>query len=113
MFYQEKYGEVANWLKEMADKKIKNKLDDMRKQGIRILRSHVLLNIKRKEKPTGSAADSDDDVESDEISDAQGEEIIVKCKWKPEKKKHFTTSSDPESPKDGFWISCGHQSCRR
>ena len=58
--HEKEYGYRARWLEEFDGKQLKNKLDYLRKQGKKHLRTYVHPMIRRKEKGTGAAADSDD-----------------------------------------------------
>ena len=80
--HEKEYGYRARWLEEFGGKQLKNKLDYLRKQGKKHLRTYVHPIIRRKEKGTGAAADSDDNQDR-ELTEDDWVAIIKESKWLP------------------------------
>ena len=80
--HEKEYGYRARWLEEFDGKQLKNKLDYLRKQGKKHLRTYVHPIIRRKEKGTGAAADSDDNQDR-ELTEDDLVAIIKESKWLP------------------------------
>ena len=54
-------GQDVAWLRDMADKILKNKIDYMKGQGRKLLLKHVKPKLSPQPKPTGSANESGDE----------------------------------------------------